>query len=358
MTTLIKYILFLLFFLNFSVQGQTIITPIGKTITTASIDTFLSEQMEATATPGVSLAIINDGEIVYHTVKGLSAPNTPMTKHTIFEGASLSKPLFAFFVMHYVEEGIIDLDTPLYTYLPYEDIAHDERYKKITARMVLSHTTGFPNWRDQDGRTGLTIDFEPGIQFQYSGEGYQYLALVLQKLLNTDAKGLQKQFHRKVAKPLGLKVTRYIPNAKNQKNKASAFKNGKWIPVSNQGDEVFGAAYGVNTEAKDWAKLMIAWMNKEGLSEEGYEELFKLQTTLPEDSPNKTSGITHLTLGFYTGALPFGNVYGHGGNNDKEFTSLFFFTPDRKWGAVLFTNAGFGEEMGLQFFQYILSAGN
>lgn len=356
MTTLIKWVI--LGLISFSVHGQTITNPIGQTISEEAITTFLETQMEKTGTPGLSLAIINNGEIIYHTVKGKQGPNTPMSSKTIFEGASLSKPLFAFFVMQLVEKGVLELDTPLYMYLPYKDIAHDERYKKMTARMVLSHTTGFPNWRNENGKTGLTIDFEPGTQFQYSGEGYQYLALVLQKLLKTDAKGLQKRFHRQVAKLLGLSVTRYIPNAKNQKNKAQAFKNGEWLPVSNQGNKQFGAAYGVNSEAKDWAKLMIAWMNKEGLSSDGYAELFKKQTELPDDNPNKATGISHLTLGFYNGTFPFGEVYGHGGNNDKEFTSLFFFIPESKWGAVLFTNSSYGEQMGMEFFQYILTAGN
>lgn len=356
MTTFIKWIVIGL--ISFSVHGQTIINPMGQTISEEAITTFLETQMERTGTPGLSLTIINNGEIAYHTVKGKQGPNTPMSSKTIFEGASLSKPLFAFFVMQLVEEGVLELDTPLYTYLPYKDIAHDERYKKMTARMVLSHTTGFPNWRDENGRTGLTIDFEPGTQFQYSGEGYQYLALVLQKLLKTDAKGLQKRFHKQVAKPFGLAVTRYIPNAKNQKNKAQSFKNGTWFPVRNQGNTEFGAAYGVNSEAKDWAKLMIAWMNREGLSGEGYATLFKKQTELPDDNPNKATGITHLSLGFYNGTFPFGEVYGHGGNNDKQFTSLFFFIPERKWGAVLFTNSGFGEQIGIEFFQYILAAGN
>lgn len=355
MNTLIKLILITM---SLSLQAQkTINNPLGQTISVEAIDTFFEKQMEQTGTPGISLAIINDGKVVYHTVKGYSSPDTPMSPATIFEGASLSKPLFAFFVMQLVEKGILDLDTPLHTYLPYKDIAHDERYKKITARMVLSHTTGFPNWRDENGRTGLTIDFEPGTQFQYSGEGYQYLALVLQKLLKTDAKGLQKRFHKQVAKPLDLDVTRYIPNTKNQKNKAQAFKNGVWEPKSNQGNTEFGAAYGINSEAKDWAKLIIAWMNKKGLSKEGYAELFKKQTELPEDNPNRASGISHLTLGFYNGTFPFGNVYGHGGNNSKRFTSLFFFIPESKWGAVLFTNSGFGEQIGIEFFQYILSAG-
>lgn len=355
MIKIIQFSFFILLFIT--AHSQAIMTPMGTSIPEKDIESFLEKQMEANGTPGISMAIINNGEIAFHTVKGYSAPDVRITDATIFEGASLSKPLFAFFVMQFVEKGLIDLDIPLHTYLSYDDIKHDERYKKITARMVLSHTTGFPNWRDENGKTGLTIDFEPGTQFQYSGEGYQYLALVLQKLLNTDAKGLQKRFHKQVAKPLGLEVTRYIPNKTNQKHKAQAYKNGEWQPVTNQGDEEFGAAYGVNSEAKDWAKLMIAWMNKKGLSNEGYNQLFESNTSLPEDNVNRASGITDITLGFYMGAFPFGNVYGHGGNNNKRFTSLFFMVPEHKWGAVLFTNSSYGEQMGIEFFQYMMTAG-
>ena len=130
------------------------------------------------------------------------------------------------------------------------------------------------------------------------------------------------------------------------------------IRDSHQGEEVFGAVYGINSEAKDWTTLMIAWMNKEGLSKEGYAELFKKQIELPDDNPNKSHGISHLSLGFYNGTFPFGELYGHGGNNDKRFTSLFVFVTETKWGIVLFTNSGFGEQMGIEFFQYILSTRN
>lgn len=340
-----------------SVTGQTIKSPIGKTIKVADIEAFLENKMKDTGTPGVSMAIINDGKVVYHTVKGYSRPGKNITKKTIFEAASLSKPIFGYFVMQFVEEGLLDLDKPLYQYLPYKDIAHDARYKKITARFVLSHRTGFPNWRTDTPGDKLFLDFEPGSQFQYSGEGYQYLALVLQKILNTDAKGLQKRFHKKVARPLGLKVTRYIRNTKNQKNKASAFKNGKWLPVRDQGTDEFGAAYGINSEANDFSKWIIALMNNKGLSQASFKELFKNQTELPDDNPNKQFGITHLSLGFYKGMLPIGTVYGHGGNNDGMFTSLFFFDPKTKWATILFTNSGFGEQIGIQFFQYMLGAG-
>ena len=348
---------FMLLVVANALSAQVIKTPMGKSIQASEVKNWLEKKMKANQTPGAQLAIINRGEVVFHTALGKARSNTLVTEHTIFEGASLSKPMFSYFVMKLVEQGLIDLDKPLYQYLPYKDIAHDERYKKITARFVLSHQTGFPNWRDEDERTGLTIDFEPGTDFQYSGEGYQYLALVLQKILKTNAMGLQKRFQKEVAKPLGLKTTRYIQNKKNLKKKAHAFKTGQWYPNRDFGKEEFGAAYGVHSTALDWSKFIIALMNKKGLSDKGYKELFRIQKELPEGSPNKANGISHQTLGFYGGQLPFGTVYGHGGNNDKKFTSLFFFIPDTKIGIVLFTNSSFGEQMGLEFFQFMMVAG-
>ncbi len=337
--------------------AQTIKTPTGATIQSAEVQQWLTQKLKETGTPSAQMAVINDGNMVFSTAIGQARENTLATQTTIYEGASLSKPMFGYFVMKLVEQGLLDLDKPLYKYLPYKDIAHDPRYKKITARMVLSHQTGFPNWRDDQGSGDLTIDFEPGTDFQYSGEGYQYLALVLQKILNTDALGLQKRFDKEVAKPLGLTNTRYIQNKKNLKNKADAFKDGKWYPNRDFGNEAFGAAYGVHSTALDWATFIIALMNKKGLSEGSFTELFAIQKELPEGSPNKTNGITHLTLGFYGGQLPFGNIYGHGGNNDNMFTSLFFFIPETKMGIVLFTNSSFGEQLGLELFQFLMTAG-
>jgi len=139
----------------------------GKKITTEAMDQFLKNQMDSLELPGLSIAIINDGKIVYHRALGVTNANTKekadfchiplsgpnankneqMDEYSIFEAGSLSKPLFAYFVMRMVDKGLLSLDTPLYKYLLYPDIAQDERYKFITARMVLCHTSGFPNWR-------------------------------------------------------------------------------------------------------------------------------------------------------------------------------------------------------------------
>lgn len=327
---------------------------IGEVVSTDSIEVFLQTQMKALDVLGVSLAIINEGEVAYHWVEGYAdlEKKKVVTDKSIFEGASLSKPLFAYFVLGFVEEGKLDLDRPLYEYLPYPDIAQDERYKKITARMVLTHTSGFPNWRsDYDGGE-LFISFEPGSTFQYSGEGYQYLAKVLAHVMDTDDAGLEAMYQERVAQPLHLKHTKYIQDAENMKNKVHGYIEGKAVEEDDD-PNIFGSAFSIHSEALDFSKWLIALMNKKGLSEKSYQELFKSQVTLPEGHPQTQAGVTDWTLGFAKAKMPFGEALGHGGNN-PGYTSIFIIVPETQWGFVMFTN-GNQSPLPMVFLEYLMT---
>jgi CubicO group peptidase (beta-lactamase class C family) len=113
----------------------------------------------------------------------------------VFYGASLSKAVFGYIVAQLVNEGLIDLDKPIQEYLDvpipemdfdrewrgFKNIANDDRYKDITARMCLSHTTGFPNWRwvsrtsEFQPEDKIQFYFDPGTDYSYSGEGIRLL---------------------------------------------------------------------------------------------------------------------------------------------------------------------------------------
>ncbi|OJJ19155.1 hypothetical protein BKI52_20285 [marine bacterium AO1-C] len=318
---------------------KTVKNLMGKEVAVGSIDSFLETTMKKLQVPGASLVLINDGKVVYKTSKGFAdiERQIKVTSKTIFEGASLSKPLFAYFAMMDVEQGLLDLDTPLFRYLPYNDIAHDERYKKITARMVLSHTSGFPNWRSDSGGVKLKIKFAPGTSFEYSGEGYQYLAKVLAHIHNTNDKGLEALFQKRVAQPLQMKFTKYIQDNYNVQNKAQPYDKGKRI----KGEEVnneFGSAYSIHTNVEDFSKWVLTLLEEKGLSQSSYKELFKPQVILPENSRHRQQGVVHWTLGFAEAHMPFGAVYGHGGNN-PGYTSLFTINREKKWAFIMFTNA-------------------
>lgn len=145
----------------------------GKNITATDMDKFIKNQMDSLHIPAISISIIEDGKVVYYMAQGSKdSSNNPIDSNTLFEAASMTKPVFAYVVHKLVKRKILDLDTPLYKYYPDKDIEYDDRSKLITARMVLSHTTGLPNWR-----TGDTLAFiaTPGTKYGYSGEGMNIL---------------------------------------------------------------------------------------------------------------------------------------------------------------------------------------
>ena len=130
--------------------------------------------------PGLAIAIVENGRVTWTGGFGTlnDAARTPVDTGTIFEAASLSKPVFAYTVLRLADRGDLDLDRPLFQSLEYPRLARDERYKRITARMVLSHATGLPNW----GGETLTLQFDPGTAYGYSGEGFVFLQKVVEHL--------------------------------------------------------------------------------------------------------------------------------------------------------------------------------
>jgi CubicO group peptidase (beta-lactamase class C family) len=134
---------------------------------TAALEREIPHLLEVTGIPGLSMAVVQNGRVVWAGAFGTLNDNakTPLNTGTVFEAASLSKPVFAYLVLRLADRGEFDLDRPLYEMLEYPRLAHDERYKRITARIVLSHGTGMPNW----GGEKLTLRFDPGTDYGYSG---------------------------------------------------------------------------------------------------------------------------------------------------------------------------------------------
>jgi CubicO group peptidase (beta-lactamase class C family) len=139
----------------------------------------LLNKMELYHVPGISIAIIENAEISHVQAFGFANAETkqPVTEKTVFQAASLTKPIFAYLVIKLARTGIIDLDAPLSDYLFEPSLQDDPMLPKITARRVLCHTTGLPNWR---GKNSLHIHFTPGERWAYSGEGYVYLQHVIE----------------------------------------------------------------------------------------------------------------------------------------------------------------------------------
>ena len=338
------------------IQSGPVTNLLGQSIRMETIDAFLADRMTERDIPGLSFAIINDGAIVFHRNMGSENATTgsPVTPCTLFQGASITKPLFGNFVMTFVEDGTLDLDRPLYEYLPNRDIAHDERYKEITARMVLTHQTGFPNWRTDYPDKRLFIQFDPGTDFHYSGEGYEYLADVLMQIAEVDDDGLEALFQVRVAQPLGLNQTFIIASQAALERTAYPHSQGKLatVKVDNSFAD-FGAAYGVHSEAIDFSKWLIALMNGDGLPEALLSEYFKPQSVpIPAAHEGRALGLSDYGLGFAIYDTPLGQLHTHSGNN-PGYSSMVAIQRDQKWGFALFTNANQQSELGLELFQFL-----
>jgi CubicO group peptidase (beta-lactamase class C family) len=224
--------------------------------------------------PGISIAVIRDGQLFWSGAFGAADPSTgatgaPAGQDTAFQAASLSKPVFTYIALRLVDRGALGLDTPLVTYLPYERFA-DDRASRITARMVLSHTTGLPNWGDDK----LKLAFPPGERFSYSGEGFFYLQKVVEKITGTP---LAELAHREVFEPFGMTRTSYVwpggPMA------VGIDDNGILGPTDPKLKA--NAAASLLTTAGDYARFLLAVLAGRGLKPETAAAMLKPQVGVP-----------------------------------------------------------------------------
>jgi CubicO group peptidase (beta-lactamase class C family) len=329
-------------------------------ITAAEMDKFLKIQMDSLGIPGLSIAVINDAKIVYHRALGVTNVDTKekVTDETLFDAGSMSKTPFAYLAMKMVEKGILNLDQPLYTYLPYPDIAYDDRYKLITARMVLCHTSGLVNWRFLNKDNKLELKFTPGTSFLYSGEGYEYLANVVAHLNNIPKNSLQDLFEKEVCVPLGMRHAYYTWNDYLEKHRATGHVDGK-VVISDWGTSArnpnFQAAFSLQTEAISYANFVIAMIKEEGLKKTLFDEMLKDQVVFPtilfNASAPKTDSSTWC-LGIQKRHSEFGDEYLHG-NNNWNYTGGFMFNQEQKFGYVFFTNCNKGIELNRKLEEFL-----
>lgn len=283
---------------------------------------------------GMAVAITADTGLVWSRGFGLRNEETEelVTEHSVFEAASLSKPVFAYAVLQLVDQGIIDLDTPIPDYYEYDDIAHDDRHRLITPRMVLTHSPGFPNWRPSGGQ--LTIDREPGSEFSYSGEGFVYLQLAVMELTGET---LDQLAQRLVFEPLGMASSSYLWQEQFEEVVALPHGSEGEVLTKNKPQPGGGnAAASLHTTAPDFARFMTAVMNGTGLSDSTAAAMLTPQIDV---DANLTWG-----LGIGLQDNDEGRALWHWGDNTgyKAYTITY---PEHLIGVVWFTNSENGQSI-------------
>jgi len=342
------------------VVPQTYTISQAPALSATQMDALVQAAMQRFELPGLSIAFIDDGAIVYERKLGLADTETdaPITPNSVFQVASLSKPVFAYLVMRMADRGVIDLDRPLWEYRPMAGLVHEPNYKQITARMVLSHRTGFPNWRWFDPipegrdiqRGSMYMKTEPGT-FSYSGEGYNWLAEIVAQETGRSLLTLDELFQQEMVAPLNLDNAAFVQTPYIEANAVTGHIDGKpnyreW-PRSFPEDtpQTFGAAGRLHTDAAIYARFLVALMDGIGLSQEAQRAMFSKATDIPvDDNMRKTSGEIGWTLGLSIKQGASGQYFAHGGSNG-DFKSGFAIDPERGDGFVFVTNSDRGDEL-------------
>ena len=287
--------------------------------------------LRSSGVPGLSMAVVREGRVVWAEAFGTlgDSAQTPVDSATVFEAASLSKPVFAYLVLRLADRGVLDLDRPLADVLEYPRLAHDGRARRITARMVLSHSSGLPNWGGEE----LTLQFEPGSAYGYSGEAFVYLQKAIE---HATGQSLEALARHEVFEPLGMTRSSYVWQERFEANAASA-KDWLWriAPIDHWVDP--SAAYTLLTTAPDYARFVAAVLTGRGLSPVTWQAFL---TPGRETSPGSA-----MALGVRVENGPNGRIFYHSGNNGRRFTCYMTGDVGRGTGFVYFTNASNGTSL-------------
>ena len=279
---------------------------------------------------------------------------------TCFYAASLSKPLFTYLVMQLVDEGDIDLDKPLYIYLPmplpeyknYKDLAGDKRWKLITARECLDHTTGFPNWRQFNPRDNqkLEIFFSPGERFAYSGEGIYLLQMVVETITG---RGLEDLAEEKIFKPFGMTRTSFVWQPSFEKNYAVGHDmNEDTLPKNKRRNA--NAAGSMETTIADYTRFVAAVLQGKGLSLQSKNEMLSRQIGIytkhefPSLNNDTTRAYKNIKLSYGLGWGLFMTTYGEAffkEGHDDGWEHYMIGLPGKNFAAIIMSNSSNGESI-------------
>jgi CubicO group peptidase (beta-lactamase class C family) len=260
----------------------------------ASIDAEISKIMSHTNAKGMAIAVVDHGNVGYVQAYGIrNANGDPLATDTVMYGASLTKTVFAYTVMQLVDQGKLNLDTPIKDDLdnplpsygpdpvfpdkhgPYKDLADDSRWEKITPRMCLTHSTGFNNFWFIEPDQKLRIHFEPGTRYSYSGEGFILLQFVIEHGRKTQGLGLDVgDLTNAIFDRLGMTRTSLVWRDAFAGNLADGWNDQGQSQQLDRRKKV-RAAGSMDTTISDLSKFAAALVRGDGLSEASHVEMIK-----------------------------------------------------------------------------------
>ena len=297
----------------------------------SSIDSTARALMASEQVQGLALAVIDDGIVVHVAAYGIrNAARDPLDSHTVMYGASLTKTAFAYMVMQLVDEGRIKLDAsiadllprPLPEYDDYRDLAGDPRWKNLTLRILLTHSSGFANFRWLESDRKLRFHHDPGTRYGYSGEGFYIAQLVLEEALGID---VGREMQARVFDRFGMTRSSMQWRADFRPNLADGFAMDGKVEPHDERSRV-SAAGSMDTDIADQARLWAGIVRGDGLTPASRTEMIRPQlpitsahqfpTLVAEINPANAAIGLAAGLGLVTFRDARGPMWFKGGHND------------------------------------------
>lgn len=304
--------------------------------------------------PSLSFAEISHGRIARVLAYGSQRPGVPATALTLYNIASLTKPITAEVILRVMSADKMSLDEPMYPYWTDPDIADDPRRTALTPRLALSHQTGFPNWRDE--KRGLTFTRDPATQWGYSGEGYQYVARFTEKRTGKDFETLAQRY---LFDPAGMAATSYTGKP--------TFDERIAMPTNAAGATLpptiathFNAADLVYSTPRDYAKFMVDVLGDRGLGAEIANERNRSQVSMKDmlcqGAKARSCPIdAGFGLGWQILAFKGETLMMHTGKDEGVFT-FAYLNRSTKDGVVIFTNSDDGYKIILPVLERLATS--
>lgn len=292
--------------------------------------------------PAVGIGVIENGKIEHIEVFGELRQGVPAPKDSVFNVASITKTFTATLALRLVETGQWSLDDPLAKYWVDPDVESDPHHKKLTTRHVLTHTTGFVNWRRNHATGKLTFDHPPGAHYGYSGEGFEYLARAMERKFN---KSLEQLVGDLLFGPVGIEDTHYVWDETKHRDRFAVWHDSdgnEHMRVDEDGKKyelnyrIQGSASDdLLTTVEDYCKFGIYVMKGAGISKPLFQEMVTPQTNIKKLS---AQGLGWMIL---TG-LPADEYAIYHGGSDYGVKTMCVFLPKSQRGVVVFTNGDNG----------------
>jgi CubicO group peptidase (beta-lactamase class C family) len=345
----------------------------------AAIDAKVAKIMTQTHANGMAVAVIDHGKVSSVHAYGIrNAKGDPLTTETVMYGASITKTVFAYTVMQLVDQGKLNLDTPIKDdlemplpsygpdpvfpdkYGPYKDLAGDPRWEKITPRMCLTHSTGFSNFWFIEPDQKLHIHFDPGTSFSYSGEGFILLQFAIEHGRKAQGLGLdvgdltKANFDR-----LGMPRTSLVWRNGSDPNVADGW-NDQGQPQPHDKRSKVRAAGSMNTTISDLSKFAAALVRGDSLSAASRAEMTKPSLHIasahlfPLFQPDLPTSEQRKDLYAGLGVVVFDGPQGHGflkGGHDGQTANTLLCIEASQRCVVILSNdvraeTGFADLVG------------